>query len=88
MTEQPKQNRITVFAETNFRNQRRRFGIKRSDRLAHTYLIGKTGTGKSTLIANLAHQDLIHGGALRCLTRMPIWWNKPCASCPKKDGAI
>ena len=54
-------NRITAFAETNFRNRRHRFGIKRADRLAHLYLIGKTGTGKSTLIANLAHQDLLHG---------------------------
>src|SRR5947209_3155791 len=54
-------NRITALAETNFRNQRRRFGIKRADRRAHMYIIGKTGTGKSTLIANLAHQDLSHG---------------------------
>jgi hypothetical protein len=54
-------NRITVLAETNFRNQHRRFGIKRADRRAHMYLIGKTGTGKSTLIANLARQDALHG---------------------------
>src|SRR5712692_3589104 len=54
-------NQITVLAETNFRNQHRRFGIKRADRRAHTYLIGKTGTGKSTLIANLARQDALHG---------------------------
>lgn len=54
-------NRITSLAVTNFRNQRHRFGIKRADRLAHIYIIGKTGTGKSTLIANLAYQDLLHG---------------------------
>src|SRR5437870_8075191 len=54
-------NRITLLAETNFRNQHRRFGIKRADRRAHTYLIGKTGTGKSTLIANLAGQDALRG---------------------------
>src|SRR5438552_1601188 len=54
-------NRITAIAETNFRNDRHRFGIKRADRRAHMYIIGKTGTGKSTLIANLAHQDLLHG---------------------------
>src|SRR5947209_11799479 len=54
-------NRITLLAETNFRNQHRRFGIKRADRRAHTYLIGKTGTGKSTLIANFARQDALHG---------------------------
>src|SRR5438477_5126103 len=56
-----KDNRITLLAETNFRNQRRRFGIKRADRRAHMYIIGKTGTGKSTLIANLARQDIVHG---------------------------
>src|SRR5437660_6753983 len=60
-------NRITLLAETNFRNQHRRFGIKRADRRAHTYLIGKTGTGKSTLIANLARQDALHGEGLALL---------------------
>src|SRR2546422_11004894 len=54
-------NRITALAVTNFRNDRRRFGIKRADRLAHLYLIGKTGSGKSTLIANLARQDMLNG---------------------------
>src|SRR5437667_1475259 len=54
-------NRLTALAVTNFRNERRRFGIKRVDRRAHMYIIGKTGTGKSTLIANLARQDLLHG---------------------------
>src|SRR5438034_9568781 len=54
-------NRITAIAQVNFRNDRRRFGIKRADRRAHMYIIGKTGTGKSTLIANLARQDLVHG---------------------------
>src|SRR5437879_7154214 len=53
--------RITLLAETNFHAQRRRFGIKRADRRAHLYIIGKTGTGKSTLIANLARQDALHG---------------------------
>src|SRR5436309_15116527 len=53
-------NRITALALTNVRNDRRRFGIKRADRLAHVYIIGKTRTGKSTLIANLASQDRLH----------------------------
>jgi hypothetical protein len=58
---QPDDNPITALAVTNFRNDHHRFGIKRADRRAHLYIIGKTGTGKSTLIANLAHQDLLHG---------------------------
>lgn len=33
------------------------FGIKQPDRLLHTYIIGQTGTGKSTLLGNIAFQD-------------------------------
>jgi hypothetical protein len=33
------------------------FGIRMSDRLRHMFVIGQTGTGKSTLLANLAMQD-------------------------------
>jgi ABC-type cobalamin/Fe3+-siderophores transport system ATPase subunit len=60
-------SRITCLGETNFRNHRRRFGIKRADRRAHTYIIGKTGTGKSTLIGNLARQDIVHDEGLAIL---------------------
>ena len=37
------------------------FGIKTRDRLAHVFVIGQTGTGKSTLLANLACQDAAAG---------------------------
>jgi type IV secretory pathway VirB4 component len=46
-------NRIAFFARTNFRNDRRLFGIRQADRRAHMYVIGKTGTGKSTLLETL-----------------------------------
>jgi hypothetical protein len=61
-----RENNITFFAETNFRNKQTRFGIKRDDRRAHTYIIGKTGTGKSTLLETLIRQDIAsgHGVAL------------------------
>lgn len=52
---------ITVFAETNYRNQRRRFGIKIDDRRRHMYLLGKTGMGKSTMIENMAINDIKAG---------------------------
>lgn len=45
----------------NHRNDRRRFGIKREDRLNHLYVIGKTGTGKSTLLGKMALQDFAAG---------------------------
>ena len=33
------------------------FGIRLRDRLAHLHVIGQTGTGKSTLLFNMANQD-------------------------------
>lgn len=50
--------KITYFGETDFRNKRTRFGIKAKDRSRHIYVIGKTGMGKSTLLENLAIQDI------------------------------
>ena len=55
------EDEITVFAETNFRNQRRRFGIKTDDRRRHMYLVGKTGMGKTTLIENMVVSDMVAG---------------------------
>lgn len=52
---------LTVFAQTNFRNTTNRFGIKRNDRRLHTYIIGKTGTGKSTLMENMIYDDIREG---------------------------
>jgi len=54
-------SQITVFAETNFRNRRRRFGIKLDDRRKHMYLIGKTGMGKSTTLENMLIDDIKKG---------------------------
>ncbi len=57
LTEEQKQE-INFFAKTEFKNRLVTFGIKNSDRRRHIYIIGKTGTGKSTLIANMAIDDL------------------------------
>lgn len=51
-------NKITYFAETDYRNAKTKFGIKAKDRAKHMYVIGKTGVGKSTLLENLAIQDI------------------------------
>ena len=52
---------ITYFARTNFRNTNKVFGIKKKDRRQHTYVIGKSGSGKSALLANMIIQDIAKG---------------------------
>ncbi len=54
-------NSITPFAITDFRDVKRRFGIKDKNRSGHMYILGKTGTGKSTLIQNMAYSDIKRG---------------------------
>jgi len=53
--------KITFFAKTDARGQQVPFGIKAKDRQRHMYVIGKTGMGKSTLLENMAAQDLQSG---------------------------
>lgn len=55
------QGAISILARTNHREPHRLVGIKQADRLAHMYIVGKTGTGKSTLLETLIRQDLIAG---------------------------
>ncbi len=62
MYEDPEQ--ITYFATTNSRGKETPFGIKRKDRARHMYIIGKTGMGKSTLLENMAIQDIRNGEGL------------------------
>src|SRR5258705_5363530 len=52
---------VIQFARVDFRNDDRVFGIKDEDRFSHIYIIGKTGTGKSTLLETMALQDLERG---------------------------
>jgi len=57
---------LELLGQTSFREEYRAFGIKSNDRRHHIYIIGKTGTGKSTLLKNMVIQDLRlnHGVAL------------------------
>lgn len=55
---------ITFFAKTDARGQQVPFGIKAKDRTKHVYVIGKTGMGKSTLLENMAVQDIKNGNGL------------------------
>jgi len=57
-------NPITPFAITDYRDIKKRFGIKERNRRGHLYIIGKTGTGKSTLIKNMAVSDIRSGNGI------------------------
>ncbi len=57
-------DQIIIMGETNFRNERRRFGIKKEDRRRPLYIVGKTGMGKSTLLLNMIVQDIEYGNGV------------------------
>lgn len=63
MTDEEKE-KTNFFAKTQFKNREAIFGIKNRDRLRHIWTIGKTGSGKSTMIANMAIDDLKKGRGL------------------------
>lgn len=87
---------ITSLGETHGRKPAVCFGIHQPDRLFHTYIIGQTGTGKSTLLLNMIKQDaeqrhgfcLIdpHGDlaeqAKHHLDDGGIYWNPSDPDCP------
>ena len=52
---------MSVFGISNFHNQNFVFGIKRSDRRRHLYIVGKSGTGKSKLLELLIDNDIQAG---------------------------
>ncbi|OGK64584.1 hypothetical protein A2209_03340 [Candidatus Roizmanbacteria bacterium RIFOXYA1_FULL_41_12] len=52
---------VNFFGTTEWRNREEIFGISREDRSKHVYIIGKTGAGKSTMIANMAINDIRNG---------------------------
>lgn len=55
------QYKTTFYAHTQYKNKDMVFGIKNEDRRRHIWVVGKTGTGKSTLIANMVIEDIQKG---------------------------
>jgi hypothetical protein len=49
---------VNFFGTTEYKNEEEIFGIRSADRRKHMYVVGKTGAGKSTLIANMAIDDI------------------------------
>ena len=56
--------KITYFAQSDHRGKKTPFGIKAVDRMKHIYVIGKTGMGKSTMLENMAAQDILNGNGM------------------------
>jgi len=56
---------INHFAQTDFRGEKKIFGIKREDRRLHMYIVGRTGMGKTTLLLNMILND-VYGGEGLC----------------------
>ncbi len=52
---------ISAFGMTNFRGVNQQFGMLRSDRSRHVYIIGQTGAGKTGTLALLALSDIFQG---------------------------
>src|SRR5690606_28916667 len=55
---------LNVMAQVEFKNKPHIFGLRREDRRRHLYVVGKTGVGKSTLLANMIINDLKHDEGL------------------------
>ncbi len=53
-----------IFAVTDYRGRHLPFGIKEMDKRRHMYIIGKSGTGKSTLIQNMVVGEILKGNGV------------------------
>lgn len=51
---------MSAFGLTNFRGMHQQFGLYRTDRSRHVYIIGQTGAGKSGLLELFALSDIYH----------------------------
>ncbi|MFA7088008.1 MAG: TraM recognition domain-containing protein [Patescibacteria group bacterium] len=54
-------NEGITLGDNVYRGVKQEIRMKRADRRRHTYVIGKSGTGKSVLLANMAIQDIQNG---------------------------
>ena len=60
MTDDP----LIFIGRVKWRDRRKPFGLRRGDRRAHMYVIGKTGTGKSSLLEAMIRQDILAGNGV------------------------
>ena len=57
-------DRLIFIGRTKWRDLDKPFGLWPEDRRAHMYVIGKTGTGKSSLLEAMARQDILAGNGV------------------------
>lgn len=60
MSEEP----LIFVGRTRWRDMKKAFGLLPRDRRAHMYVVGKTGTGKSSLLEGMIRQDILAGNGL------------------------
>ena len=58
---------ISFFGQSNYRDANIPFGIQREDRRRHFYILGKSGTGKSSLLQLLIQNDIEAGHGVAVL---------------------
>ncbi|MFA6523075.1 MAG: type IV secretory system conjugative DNA transfer family protein [Candidatus Peribacteraceae bacterium] len=58
---------VSPFGLTNYHNNFVPFGIKRTDRRRHLYVVGKSGVGKSKLLELLINDDIQNGEGIAVL---------------------
>lgn len=54
-------NKGVIIGESTYPGARQKLGLLARDRLMHSYVLGPPGVGKSTLLANMALQDIAAG---------------------------
>ncbi len=88
--------KLTLLGLAHYRYGDFAFGQHQADRLLHTYIVGQTGTGKSSLLLNMAVQDMArsanfalidpHGDLADQLAKQlgseAVVWNVADPACP------
>jgi DNA helicase HerA-like ATPase len=76
-------NSVTMIGTAYGRYGNKPFGIRLADRMQHIYILGQTGTGKSTLLYHLMRQDLGQGHGFCLLDPHGDLAEQIAGSCPE-----